>query len=58
MLDWLNGKKTTIAAIAWPLLTWASSTAIPPEIITIAQYILTAWTGVALGHKVKKKLHE
>ena len=55
MFDWFNGKKTTISAVAWPILQlvtgqgWVTGTA-----ATILTWGLTAWTGGALGHKAVK----
>lgn len=55
MLDWFNGKKTTISAIAWPILTLAIGQGwITPDIARLFEMLLGVFTAGALGHKVVK----
>lgn len=51
----LDGKKTTIAALAGLALTWAQAKGwISGEDAVYAASALTVLTGVAVGHKVQK----
>lgn len=51
-MSWFNGKKTTISAIAWPILTFATSQGwIPADVAPILETILGVFTGGALAHK-------
>lgn len=55
MLNWLDGKKTIIAAAAWPIFQlvtaqgWLTGTA-----ATVILLILTTLTGAGLSHKALK----
>lgn len=51
----LNGKKSAIAATINALLIWAVAMGYLDQNTSIMlAAITTAWTGVAVGHKVKK----
>jgi hypothetical protein len=53
--QWLNGKKTAIAATLQALLIWALATGIVDgNLATLLATIMTAWTGVAITHKSMK----
>ena len=54
---WLDGKKTTIAALAGPVLTWLLATdKIDGDTATMFAGVLTVWAGVAVGHKGVKRV--
>jgi hypothetical protein len=55
MLEWLNGKKTYIGMILLGILglLWSQGL-IGDELAGAVGAILTAWTGVALRHGIKK----
>lgn len=51
----LNGKKTVISAIAGNVLTWLFATGkIDSDTMMLLSGILSAITGVAIGHKMNK----
>ena len=51
-MSWFNGKKTTISAALWPILTLATTQGwITPEMAKIAEIVLGMFTMGALGHK-------
>lgn len=53
--SYLDGKKTTIAALAGLALTWAQAKGwISGEDAVYAASALTVLTGVAVGHKIQK----
>ena len=53
--SYLDGKKTTLAALAGLALTWAQAKGwISGEDAVYAASALTVLTGVAVGHKIQK----
>lgn len=53
--NWLNGKKSAIAALAGLALTWAQAKGwVSGEDAVYLASALTILTGVAVGHKVMK----
>ena len=51
----LNGKKTTIAAFLNLTLLWISQKGwIDQNDLLFISGAVTVWTGVAIGHKIKK----
>jgi uncharacterized membrane protein YfcA len=53
---WLDGKKSVIAAVAGVLLAWVQAKGWVDEVTAMAlASILTAITGVAVGHKIVKR---
>ena len=57
IIDWLSGKKTTIAAMAGPIIAWvfAKGWIEQSDMVMIAS-VLSGWTGVALFDKGRKAL--
>ena len=55
VLEFLDGKKTIVAAVAGVVLTWvAGRDLLAPDTITMLSSLLTIWTGIAVTHKVVK----
>jgi len=54
---YLNGKKTSIAAVLNLVAVWVSQKGwIDQNDLTLITTAITIWTGVAIGHKVVKKV--
>lgn len=54
-INWLNGKKTVIGAIAGAVLPWLfASGYMDQNDAALLAVLISAWTGVAVGHKIKK----
>lgn len=54
--NFLDGKKLYIGLIIWKLIDLPSiNSHLTPDSIEIINYVLSAWTGIAVGHKIQKK---
>ena len=56
---WLSGKKTAIGATANSVALWAFAKGmiLEDDMVLIAA-VLSAWTLIAVGHKVEKSTHK
>lgn len=55
IVQWLDGRKTTIAAVAGVILAWVQSQHwIDDNTAMMIAGLLTIWTGVGIAHKVNK----
>lgn len=55
VLEFLDGKKTVIGAIASPVVGWLIIKGyIDGDTATLVLSIVSIWTGIALGDKVRK----
>jgi len=54
-MSWINGKKTAIAATLNAVLIWVTiNNWIDDNTAVMIASILTAWTGISVGHKIQK----
>lgn len=59
-LNWINGNKTTIGAIAMLIVNsdYIESLITNPDLYTLAQSIASAVFGIGLVHKAKKAMNK